>query len=152
MRSNAVISTLPTISFGEWREMQKQNSQKRESSKEAEVINLAEDSAILDLLNDSAAEEEEAEMAVERSPEKTPCHKTKKAKLSHEKCGVCSSSSPSTATAATADAVETEEEEERCAVCMDPYVSEDMLRVLPCQHFFHSHCAQGWLSVRSDAR
>jgi len=36
--------------------------------------------------------------------------------------------------------------EERCSICMDPYINEDMLKVLPCRHFFHSHCATGWLN------
>lgn len=35
--------------------------------------------------------------------------------------------------------------EERCSICMDPYINEDMLKVLPCRHFFHGHCATGWL-------
>ena len=33
-----------------------------------------------------------------------------------------------------------------CAVCMEVFAGEDKLNVLPCQHYFHETCTQGWLA------
>eukprot|EP01038_Epipyxis_sp_PR26KG_P005352 gene5352-7425_t len=40
----------------------------------------------------------------------------------------------------------TREVDSRCAVCMENFVSEDNLSLLPCQHYFHIDCTEGWLT------
>mmetsp|Transcript_12298 Transcript_12298/g.18633 ORF Transcript_12298/g.18633 Transcript_12298/m.18633 type:complete len:237 (+) Transcript_12298:70-780(+) len=32
-----------------------------------------------------------------------------------------------------------------CPVCMDDYASDDKINVLPCGHYFHGACCEGWL-------
>ena len=34
----------------------------------------------------------------------------------------------------------------RCAVCMDNFEAEDVLHLLPCEHYFHCDCTTGWLA------
>ncbi|CAE7619403.1 Rnf128 [Symbiodinium natans] len=36
---------------------------------------------------------------------------------------------------------------DECCLCLEPYSEEDMLRVLPCQHFFHEACIDRWFSA-----
>jgi len=36
--------------------------------------------------------------------------------------------------------------EDRCTVCMDNFEKDDKLNLLPCKHYFHMNCLQGWLS------
>ena len=36
-----------------------------------------------------------------------------------------------------------------CVICLQPYETGDMLKTLPCLHFFHSSCIDDWLSHRS---
>ena len=31
-------------------------------------------------------------------------------------------------------------ESELCAICLDDYVNDDILRILPCSHMFHQSC------------
>lgn len=38
----------------------------------------------------------------------------------------------------------------RCAVCMDPFEAEDTLNLLPCQHYFHIPCTEGWMAVSNN--
>lgn len=121
MRAQSIIDSLPTCAFADVRTH-------ITGQQPTAVVDLAEDSAIIDLLNDSM-----------ESAAKESAHVDKKARLSHEK-----PARPD----ASAVAVE---EEEHCIVCMEPYVAEDMVRVLPCSHFFHCHCTQGWLAVSSFA-
>lgn len=33
-----------------------------------------------------------------------------------------------------------------CAVCMEVFVGDDRLCVLPCQHYFHVLCTEGWVA------
>lgn len=40
-------------------------------------------------------------------------------------------------------------EEAGCPVCMENYESDQEVIVLPCQHFFHASCSEGWLTVSS---
>lgn len=35
----------------------------------------------------------------------------------------------------------------RCAVCMDSFDSTDLLCLLPCEHYFHVPCTEGWMKV-----
>lgn len=36
----------------------------------------------------------------------------------------------------------------RCVVCMEEFEAADLLRLLPCTHYFHLSCTAGWLAVR----
>eukprot|EP01033_Poteriospumella_lacustris_P002803 gene2803-2037_t len=117
MRAQSIIDSLPSCAFADVRTH-------IGGQQPAAVVDLAEDSAIIDLLNDSM-----------ESTKNEGAHVDKKAKRSHEK--------PAQPTASQAAP---EEEEEHCIVCMEPYIAEDMVRVLPCSHFFHCHCTQGWLA------
>merc|ERR1719399_2636077 len=38
----------------------------------------------------------------------------------------------------------TSEEEAECCLCMEGYRDEDMVRVLPCDHYFHKECIDKW--------
>jgi len=40
------------------------------------------------------------------------------------------------------------QEERKCMVCMEPFVSGDSLRALPCLHRYHRRCIDAWL-IRS---
>ncbi|KAL5752495.1 hypothetical protein ACOSQ2_023002 [Xanthoceras sorbifolium] len=41
-------------------------------------------------------------------------------------------------------------ESEICTICLDEYVQEDIVRVLPrCRHMFHKDCIDQWLLKRS---
>ncbi|XP_054656951.1 RING finger protein 150 isoform X1 [Dunckerocampus dactyliophorus] len=40
---------------------------------------------------------------------------------------------------------ETEADFDNCAVCIEGYKANDVVRVLPCRHLFHKHCVDPWL-------
>uniref|UniRef100_A0A3P8X5Z9 Ring finger protein 150a n=1 Tax=Cynoglossus semilaevis TaxID=244447 RepID=A0A3P8X5Z9_CYNSE len=40
---------------------------------------------------------------------------------------------------------ETESEYDNCAVCIEGYKPNDVIRILPCRHVFHKHCVDPWL-------
>ncbi|KAG8453930.1 hypothetical protein GDO86_000526 [Hymenochirus boettgeri] len=40
---------------------------------------------------------------------------------------------------------ETEPEFDNCAVCIEGYKSNDVVRILPCRHLFHKSCVDPWL-------
>lgn len=40
--------------------------------------------------------------------------------------------------------------EETCPVCMDCFEGAQEVAVLPCQHFFHLECCQGWLKENNS--
>jgi len=37
--------------------------------------------------------------------------------------------------------------EPSCPICLTDFKPEDGLRVLPCEHYFHKECVDGWLAV-----
>ena len=40
--------------------------------------------------------------------------------------------------------------EDECAVCLDGYLKDDVIRLLPsCEHYFHKDCVDKWLEGRS---
>lgn len=41
----------------------------------------------------------------------------------------------------------TESDAEPCIMCANPYQAEDLMRVLPCGHEFHSPCIDTWLRI-----
>lgn len=40
----------------------------------------------------------------------------------------------------------TRSQDYRCAVCMENYETSDAVYVLPCAHYFHLTCGEGWLA------
>lgn len=42
-----------------------------------------------------------------------------------------------------------EEDENCCAVCFDEYEERQMVRRLPCQHYFHQACIDKWMATHS---
>merc|ERR1711971_425922 len=39
--------------------------------------------------------------------------------------------------------------DEQCCLCLENYESEQEVRVLPCSHYFHTQCIDGWFAARS---
>lgn len=39
---------------------------------------------------------------------------------------------------------------EMCTICSDSYESEDVLRVLKCDHRFHIECVDRWIITSTD--
>ncbi|XP_078267780.1 E3 ubiquitin-protein ligase RNF130-like isoform X2 [Rhinoraja longicauda] len=44
------------------------------------------------------------------------------------------------------DDKETDPEFDHCAVCIEGYKSNDVIRILPCKHVFHKQCVDPWLN------
>ncbi|KAL4618165.1 RING finger protein 150 isoform X1 [Arapaima gigas] len=40
---------------------------------------------------------------------------------------------------------ETDSDYDNCAVCIEGYKPNDVVRILPCRHLFHKHCVDPWL-------
>jgi hypothetical protein len=34
---------------------------------------------------------------------------------------------------------------DKCIICMDNYENEDVLKILPCHHYYHKECIKEWL-------
>jgi hypothetical protein len=34
---------------------------------------------------------------------------------------------------------------DKCIICMDNYENEDLLKILPCHHYYHKECIKEWL-------
>ena len=32
-----------------------------------------------------------------------------------------------------------------CSICLEDFKKNDLVKVLPCKHVFHEHCAKGWI-------
>lgn len=148
MRAQSVIDTLPVLSYGELRERRQGVTSVVESAA-AVVVDLVDDADILNLLNDSNSSvlgntSATMDTKIENG------QSVKKAKLSHDGRETETLMTPADKTKQNLDNQPTqpEEDEEHCIVCMEPYVPEDMVKQLPCKHFFHCHCTQGWLVVR----
>ncbi|ORZ17836.1 hypothetical protein BCR42DRAFT_350260 [Absidia repens] len=43
---------------------------------------------------------------------------------------------------------EKSEEQDECVICLEAYLDDDDLRILPCRHEFHVHCIDPWLTTR----
>jgi hypothetical protein len=41
-------------------------------------------------------------------------------------------------------------ENDTCAVCMERYENSEMISILPCSHYFHDSCTEGWLSDHNN--
>ncbi|KAI7867040.1 hypothetical protein BDF14DRAFT_780056 [Spinellus fusiger] len=41
-----------------------------------------------------------------------------------------------------------ESEGEACAICLEEYASDHVLRILPCSHQFHAQCVDAWLTTQ----
>eukprot|EP00611_Tribonema_gayanum_P021750 TRINITY_DN4243_c0_g1_i1.p1 TRINITY_DN4243_c0_g1~~TRINITY_DN4243_c0_g1_i1.p1 ORF type:complete len:580 (+),score=90.01 TRINITY_DN4243_c0_g1_i1:127-1740(+) len=39
--------------------------------------------------------------------------------------------------------------DDSCAICLEPYIAQDRLRMLPCSHLFHVNCIDSWLRSSS---
>ena len=39
---------------------------------------------------------------------------------------------------------------EMCAICVEEFQEDDVVRILPCSHFFHPHCIDPWLTEHSS--
>jgi len=40
-------------------------------------------------------------------------------------------------------------EQESCVICFEDYTNDDIIRLLPCYHFFHQECVDTWLRLNS---
>ena len=49
---------------------------------------------------------------------------------------------------ASANEVEARDAMEECPVCMNKFVNNEQLRILPCFHEFHTNCIDKWINVR----
>lgn len=45
--------------------------------------------------------------------------------------------------------LEEEREELNCPICLEDYLEEDILRKMPCDHFYHQECIDQWLKNNS---
>jgi hypothetical protein len=75
----------------------------------------------------------------EEENEREASSSNKKQCVRKEEC-VCPATTATPAAAAC--------ESERCVVCMDDYQADEEVALLPCKHFFHIPCTEGWLAVR----
>lgn len=40
----------------------------------------------------------------------------------------------------------TENKDKICSICQDEYKGDDIIKILPCKHFFHTQCITEWLT------
>lgn len=40
---------------------------------------------------------------------------------------------------------------EGCSICLDDYLFDQRIKILPCLHYYHKHCIRKWLCERENS-